>query len=102
MDDYADTYHVWHNTVRNPLTYGIFFMLAFCVGYCIYNHYKAKQEARQRDGLAVDLYGHLAKALAKLHNKDPNKVARERVENGVGVGVHPDNINEWVTNMWHY
>ena len=46
------------------------------------------KQSRQREGIAVDLYGHLARALAKLHNKDANKVARERVENGVGVGVH--------------
>ena len=35
QDDYGDTYYVWHNTIRNPLTYSIFFMFAFCLACCI-------------------------------------------------------------------
>ena len=101
MDAYGDTYDIWAKTIENPLTYGLMFMLGFCLCYCCYDTFRKKREVSSRESIAVDIYGYLAIALAKLHNKNKIKAARERVENGVGVGTDPDNIQEWVNEMWY-
>jgi len=45
-----------------------------------------------------DIEKHFAIALAIVHNEEERKVYRERVY--IGVGSHPDNLREWVQDIW--
>ena len=45
-----------------------------------------------------DVERHFAHALAIVHNDDKRKAKREKVV--VGVGSHPENIDEWVQDIW--
>jgi len=65
-------------------------LLLLCVIYCVRNRRSCRE--------TVYIEPYLALALARVHNADPEKRAREFAR--IGVGSHPDSINEWVDEMW--
>jgi len=46
----------------------------------------------------IEIQSHLAVSLAKINNLNEDRIQKDIVE--IGVGTDPDNINDWVNEIW--
>ena len=80
----------------NPLARDLVIgMVGACllVWFCCWlgNYIRAKYRKK------CDISGHVAVALARIHNRDCTRKQRKRVK--IGVGSDPDNIEEWLEDI---